>query len=364
MTKMIRGALLVLLLVPMAACNDSPTSPDGPGESFTFELALTVTGLATDDFILRFDWDPQGTFWAATFNGFLIRVQNGEQTVWDTSDWDRWNGRILDMFMDSQGRPWVSSEFGYAWFEGGGWSHREDFGGEPITLPVTALAVAPNGDLLFGSGQPGSGGLVMRRSGEWIKIEPGNSNYPSTMTLDIDVGSNNEFWVSPSPTGGSGGLVRVVSGEVTEVYNRNSGLLFNWIDAVSVGSQGVWLGYRVPGFDQPGVAEGGVQRLRPESDGLVTFDPYNTDVVSNRVPAVDEARDGTLWFTVAPDQDLLGCDTCKPGIGYIDTNGRVTAISSLNSNLAEDGFFPWIADDHQGTVHFAYNQSQIMRVIR
>ncbi len=364
MTKMIRSALLVLLLLPLAACNSDSTTPEGPGAPFTFELALTVTGLASDDFIYRFDWDLEGTFWAATFKGLLVRIQNGEQTVWDTTDWGRWNGRILDMFMDAQGRPWVSSELGYAWFENGTWSHREDFGGEPIIFPVTALAAAPNGDLLFGSGQPGSGGLVMRRSGSWIKIDQNNSTYPSTMTLDIDVGPDNEFWASASPTGGPGGLARVVSGEVTEVYNLNSGLRFNWIDAISVGSQGIWLGYRVPGFDQPGVAEGGIQRLRPATDALATFDPYDTDVVSNRVPAVDEAPDGTLWFTVAPDQDLLGCDTCKPGIGNVGIDGRVTTISSLNSGLDEDGFFPWIADDHQGTIHFAYKQFQIMRVIR
>lgn len=205
MSKLIRSSLLTLLTLSSVACNSDATGPEGPGAPFTYELALTVTGLAADDFVYRFDWDLEGTFWAASINGKLIRVQNGEQTTWDTTDWDRWNGRILDMFMDSQGRPWVSAELGYAWFENGQWSHREELDGEPIIFPITAIAAAPNGDLLFGTGQPGSGGLVARTSGIWTRIDRNNSTYPSTITLDIDVGPDNEFWVSASPTGGPGG---------------------------------------------------------------------------------------------------------------------------------------------------------------
>jgi hypothetical protein len=220
--------------------------------------------------------------------------------------------------------------------------------------------------VLLGVGDADAGGLLLRRGGHWQAITPTNSTLPSPLVHEIEVGGDASFWVASAQFQGNGGLSRVVAGEVTSVFDRaRTGLLYNWVVVIAVAGDHVWLGFAAPIYDEPDVAEGGIQELQLGRGVPDTLYPADTRLISNRVRSLVWSKAGELWFTTSVDANEGRCRTCVSGIGVIDTARRFHILSSLNADIAPNEFLPYIREAPDGTIHVARaERGQIVKVVR
>jgi hypothetical protein len=363
------GAALFLAM----ACDDG-TDP-GPEPVFTFETAFTFegAGLAEDDFIIGFDFAPDGTLWAITFQGTILRSAGGEVTAFDATDFAGPVTNMRDVIVDPQGRPWVTwvadaaPEGVAAVYDGGAW-HVEGPDDLMGTAPKGwAVAVNDAGDVMVGVGDAEVGGVFLRPAGStaWQLFTPENSALVSRLVNAIGVGPDGSFWVAAGQGyGGVGGVTRILDGAVVATYSVDDGLLYNEVSDVAYGDGRVWLAYRAFLFDEAG-PDGGLQAMPLDGGPLETWYPHTTDRVSSRVRKVAWSSAGELWFVTGLDEQVGACDECVVGVGYLDATGTLHAISHRDTDLAPNEFLTEIREGPDGRIYFARaGRNEIVRVVR
>jgi hypothetical protein len=333
------------------------------GVPFRLEVAYSFPSLAASDFITTFDFDGGGALWVASFDGAIIRVRNGQVTRFEAAS-ILGAVRVQDLFIDNAGRPWVAGGESVAAFDTEVWSRQgpTDFMG--LRPKVRQVAVNAAGDVLLAVGDADAGGLLLRRGERWQAITPANSSLPSPLVNEMKVGSDGSFWVASAQFQGKGGLSRLVDGQVTDVFDARSGLLYNWIDDLAIASGRIWLGFAVHIYDEPGSPDGGIQELPLGGGAPTAWYPFQSGLSSNRVRSLVWSAAGELWFTTDLDEDSE-CRTCLVSVGVKDATGRFHILSQLNSEVTRNEYLPAIREGPGGAIYVARaEQKQISKVVR
>lgn len=363
MSKRNLAASLLLVVPTLSACQD-PTEPTDR-LPFSLEVAYSFPMLEAGDFIKRFEFESTGELWVATFEGAVIRVAEGDTTVFDV-DADLGGQSTGSLFIDVLDRVWVPLGNGFAVHQDGVWTRHDP---PDVLTPGTSVrqvAVNASGDILLAAGNASGGGLLLRRADTWSALTPQNSSLPSSISHSLAVAENGDFWIGSAIwQGGQGGLSRIADGILELVGNTSSGLLYNSVDAIAVAGEEIYLGYHVPERDVVG-PDGGLQILSTTDGRLTSSFPYMTGLTSNRVRSLVYTKHDELWFTTGLDEGRPGCEICVVGVGHVDAAGEFRILSWVNYNeLAPNEYLPWITDDSAGNVYVARaDRGEIWRVIQ
>lgn len=350
------------LMVAVLGCGDDPTTPPPPAE-FDLEVAIEFPELDRDDFPRQLAFEGDGTLWVTTFQGGIIRITDGERTRFE-ADVAVGGTRPNDLFIDAADRVWVTAGEHLAVYQDGTWTPQTPPSRMGLDPLATQVAVNGAGDVLLGVGTATAGGLLLRRGGDWQVFTVDGSALPSPITHAIEVGPDGNFWVGSAAYQGHGGVSRVAGGQLTSVATTADGLLYDWIDDLTVTDGVIYLAYKVMLYDEMG-PDGGLQAISPQGDLLGTWLPHETELVSSRVIALAYTGEGELWFTTGLDHHRGACGTCFSGVSVIDAHGRAVVRSALNADLVENEYFPDIAVSPDGQVYvIATGPDQILRVVR
>lgn len=343
------GTAVVLAMAVFAGCDD-PAGNDPPG-TIELEEAFSFPELPPEDFLTHFAFDDGGVLWVATFGGTILRVSGDETTSSDVATVLGEEGRPNDLFVDALGRAWVTAGQSLAVFEDGAWTDMTPPSLMGLHPRIAEVAVNEAGEILLGAGAHPEGGLLLFRDGSWQLFTPDDSPLPSPITLEIAVGNDGDFWVGSGEFDRRrGGLTHVEDGQITAVFTRDDGLLYNYVDDIAIRGSDVYLAYDVMLVDGIG-PDGGLQRLSPESGAITTWLPASTGLTSSRVRSVTTTSAGYVWFVTSLDGDPFECTYCASGIGVIDPSGEMSVLSTFNSDLAPNEFLPQIGTDPDERVH-------------
>lgn len=344
---------LVALAILFSNCEES----DSP-KANTIKLVelLTLNDLDTDDFIVDFQFDTNGILWVASFYGDLYRIANNDTVIFNELNSPLQSDKINDIFIDYKNRVWIATNNGFAKYENGNWEIN-DMENTPLAISrVSQIAVNRKDEILIGNGSAIEGGLLFLTSdGLWKNYNTNNSKLPCTLTYEIELTEDDNFWISTAQYQGFGGVVKFENETITDVFNKYSGLLYNHIDNIEITSQHIWIGFWVGIFDKSAFPDGGIQRVDLESNNITNFFPNETSLVSNRITAMKLSSDNLLWFATSIDDP--GCINCLSGIGVILKNEDIIAISALNSDVISNDYFTELNEDFEGNMYVATEKS-------
>ncbi len=361
--KWLGSAGRVLLATAALTACDSPTEPGvtvfADGEGYGFPQ------LDEGDFIVQFAFQPDETLWVRTLGGALIRVVDGTSTYHAESMLG--GDKATDLFRAPDGRLWIAFEDGYGVLDGTHWTW---WNAPAEKLPGTAIrqiAVNGAGEVLMAAGHADAGGLLFLRGGVWSSLTPDNSALPSSVTHEIEPDGNGDFWVAqPTVVDHHGGLSRISAGQVTDVLSKDSGLLYDWADALEVVGNRLYIGFEVFPINRTtpdgAFPDGGLQILSTSDGDLQSRFPFETGITSNRIVSMVYAG-GFLWFTTGLDEARPGCETCFSGIGRLAPDGTFEVRSALTTDdLEPNEFLPWIDTSPSGGVYVIVDGRRIERV--
>lgn len=328
----------------------SPVVTDVPSPGLrTYEFPQLDDG----DYVVQFAFQPDWVLWVATLKGTLIRVAGGVTTYHAESELG--GGKATDLFRAADGRLWISFEEAYGVLDGTDWARWDAPALKNPGTAIREIAVNGSGEVLLGAGHADAGGLLLLQEGTWRALTPDDSPLPTSITNEIEVGADGDFWVGHGTVAGRGGLSRISGGEVAQVLTTDSGLLYNWIGALEAAGDRLYIGYEAFGVDvttaQGAFPDGGLQILSMSDGSLDARFPFETGVTSNRVRSM-VSFDGYLWFTTGLDEAQPGCETCFSGLGHLTPDGTLTAQSTLTgADLAPNAFLPWIDTGPDGAIY-------------
>lgn len=356
------GMMVGVAVVSVAGCSN-PTDPDAPSSGLgTYEFPKLEDG----DYVVQFAFQPDGTLWVATLNETLIRVAGGVTTYRAESELG--GGKATDLFRAADGRLWIAFEEAYGVLDGTEWVRWD---APALKTPGTAIreiAVNASGEVLLGAGHADAGGLLLLQEGTWRALTPDDSPLPNSITNEIEVAADGDFWVGHGiSVGGRGGLSRISGGEVAQVFTTDSGLLYNGIDALEAVGDRLYIGYAAFLFNvltaQGAFPDGGLQILSTSDGSLDSLFPFETGLTSNRVRSM-VFSDGYLWFGTGLDEARPGCETCFSGLGRLAPDGTLEVQSTLTgADLPPNAFLPWMDTRPDGAVYVIVEGVRIEPVV-
>jgi hypothetical protein len=353
--------LALFASLALTGCAETPLQP--AGAPLRIETAYSFPNLGTN-FVTNFDFAPDGTLWAVTFEGRIFRIRQGVVTPFDGA-LILGAAPVWDLFIDKLGQPWITAGSAVAFYDGSTWTRQEppDFMG--LAPKAGQIALNSAGDVMLGVGDVTAGGLMLRRNGTWQAITPQNSMLPSPTAREIEVAPDGSFWIGLAQHQGKGGLTRITNGSISAVYSAgSSGLLYNWIDDIAFATDRIWIGFSVPIYDVPAFPDGGMQSFPIDGGSPTSRFPSEAGIGSNRVASLVVGASGEVWFTTGLDEDS-GCTTCVSSIGVLDTDGTYKVISHLNSDVAPNEFMPQIRRGPDGGIYvLRASQNDIVKVSR
>lgn len=312
---------------------------------------FTVESNQDLDFITNFQFKSDGSVWIGTFNSGLYHVTQDGTIHYDTDNSPVPNNRVNDLYLDGSEKLWIATDNGFASYLNEDWAVFT-IDNTPLFIErVSQIAVDSKSNVLVGNGSAIEGGLILFTSdGDWKTYTPDNSLMPCSLILDIEVTDENWFWVSTGQNQGKGGIVLLEGDIITRALNiEETGLLYNWIDEIEIWENSLWVGYQVSIYNEPEIAEGGIQLVGLEENEITSFFPHETGLTSNRIHSIRLSSDNLLWFTTS----LETCQNCSAGIGFLNEAGEFLISSFLNSAIASNAFFPMLNEDHRGKMYVA-----------
>ncbi|CAN0430879.1 unnamed protein product, partial [Ectocarpus fasciculatus] len=305
-------------------------------------------------FITAFQFKDQETVWIGTFNTGIYRTSGSSSVNYNTSNSPLPDDRINDLFVDHLDRLWMATDNGFAMLHEEAWEvYTMD--NTPLLMPrISQIVVNGSDEIMIGNGNASEGGVLHRtKDGGWKNYTSENSLLPCNLILDIELEGDDVFWVSTAQLLGIGGVAKIENASITQVFNiEETGLLYNWIDNIEISNNALWVGFEVPIYNESGIAEGGIQRIDPQStNGVNTYFPNSTGLTSNRIRAMKLHSDNSLWFTTTFDDPA--CDNCVGGIGVLFENEKFLVSSSVNTDLPLNAFMPVLNEDNNGNMYVA-----------
>jgi len=351
-----------ILLLSFAAllfigCKNQDSDPEPVIQTIKLSEVHNLAMLDNEDFIVDFQFDQSGTLWVVAFWSGLYRLSGDEITSFNTSNSPLPDNRINDIFIDHLNRLWIATNNGFAKYDHETWEVYT-IENTPLAIPrISQISVNKQEEILLGNGDVLNGGLLFRnQEGIWKSFTAGNSNLPCNVIYEIELTESDDFWISTAQFQGVGGVVKFENETIGQVLNvENSGLLYNHIDNIEIDEENIWIGYWAAIFNEFGVPEGGIQRVNPESNNIMSFFPNETELVSNRITAMKLHSDNSLWFATVVDDP--GCENCFSGIGVIPASGNIVAVSALNSDIASNIYYTKLNEDNLGNMYVASEHS-------
>jgi len=354
---------IILFIVQFASCgdkNDNP-KPTIEGETFIAEEIYKFNEIKEGNFITQFEFDKNNVLWVATFNSGVLRVENNAVTKFNVANSNIGSDTITDLFIDPNNQVWIATNKGFSLFEKGKW-RKYDTSNTPLFENfISEIGVNHSGDILIGNGRAGTGGMLLYSNGSWQTFTPDNSSLPGSYINGIDISSKGDFWVGTGMFQGKGGLAKVSNGAIEQIHDATaSGLLYNAVDVLELTEKDdVWLGYSVRYLDKMGYPDGGIQKLNPGTGQILSWFPYDTKQISNRILSMKLSRDGDLWFSSVSDD----VPNSLHGLGVLNKDGSFDILSAVNYDIAANIFIPWITSDKNGSIFIA-NENMILKVTR
>jgi diguanylate cyclase (GGDEF)-like protein len=222
-----------------------------------------------DHRVLALHEDREGTLWIGTRGGGLVRLRDGEFTVFDTSS-GLSNNRVRSIYQDRRGRLWVGTDGGLSRFEGDRFT--SPLGLNPRAFAVMAIAET-DGALWFGTDGDG-----LLRLTDALEAYGRKDGLPSDAVRSLFAARDGTLWIGTR----GGGLARYRDGRFG-VLPLPPGV-GDTVGAVSEDRDGnLWIGTRGGGLLR--LADGAWSALT-QQDGL------SGDIVLSTY----EDREGNLWI--------------------------------------------------------------------
>lgn len=209
---------------------------------------------------------------------------------------------VRSMEYDSEGNLWIGTNNGGVSMRSpkGEWTHykeiiTENNGNVKVDISY-AIVQRENGELWMAVGGPTTPkGILVKKDNKWKVINSENSKLPSDFVQELELDGNGGLWI------GTGlGAVYVDKNENWAIYNKETGLALNSIDAIKPdGEGGVWLGYFVEaeGEGTNMVCKGAYQHIDKEGNITTYTDFKNKSYGGNWVRSISMDGKGGVWVT-------------------------------------------------------------------
>ena len=351
-----RKILLSLLSFVLLSCEKDADNT----HLVTFELEeIHQFDVGENNFIVQFEYDKENVLWVGTFDGGILKVDQGTVTRYTTENGSLGDDHINDIFIDHHNKVWIATNKGVSVFDGESWFNY-DMNNVPLFQEyVSEVAVNQSDQVLIGNGVAGNGGLLLYQEGKWQNFTPENSLLPSNIINEIEIDSKGDFWIGTSMYQGNGGILKISQGIIEKVYDSDQGLLYNAVDNLEIDDSTIWLGYEVFYLDEVEYPDGGIQQINQEGIMKASWFPADTKAVSNRVNNTKLSSTGELWFTTVHDD----CLNCINGIGVLNDQKKFDVLSAVNYDVESNIYITYIIEDPQGNINIA-QENKIYKVIK
>lgn len=241
------------------------TTKDGLGADFIIWMENTLAV------------SPEGVLWVGTFGGGVSRFDGKTWTTYTTKD-GLLSDKVTAVAIAPNGDLWCThpaSVCGISHFDGEKWSVSAAGGLGLASCNLVNIAFAPNGTLWAGGSNS-----VVRRNGETWSSFGSAAGLKVPVALNMDIGSNGRVWVS-------GGGVSCYANNTWTHYSfekigakaNDSGIVPLAVDAENV----LWVGVYGSGI------------FRYDSKSWSKFTPKDGPALTN-VWSITVAPDGAIWF--------------------------------------------------------------------
>ncbi|MGH9763113.1 MAG: ligand-binding sensor domain-containing protein, partial [Blastocatellia bacterium] len=234
--------------------------------------------------------DRDGTIWAGTWDGGLVRLKDGKVDTYTTEKNGLSNNVVLSVFRDSRGSLWVGTGNGLNLLRGDRFVVYGEHDGL-VGHDIRTIAEDSKGALWIGT----TSGLSRLKDGQFASYTVANG-LSNNFVRDVYEDKNGALWIATY----GGGVNRFKDGVFTKC-NSESGLSDDFISRILDDDQGnLWMSsnrgiIRVNKAQLDNFAEGKVRSITPTlygvADGMRT-----AECNGGAQPAGWKAADGTLWF--------------------------------------------------------------------
>lgn len=330
---------------------------------------------------------PDGTIWVGTNTGGLAKFKDNIWTVFNTSNSSIPANTIYSLATDSSGRVWVGTFSGLASFDGSNWTVYTTSNSGITANQVRVIAIDTDQSVWMAY----SGSTLSRFDGtNWTTYTSSNSTSINSFSIDED--GIKWFGINGA------GILRFDGTNWTQIPTSNSGLLKNTIQALEIDESGnKWIGTSsdIMKFDNlnwtwfktNNVSATGnpINAIQQDSNGNLwvgsnpfgaqtsataggvirfteslwsTFTSYNSDLSHNYINAIQEAPDGTIWFSGKAHS--VNSVPVEGGLSFFDgttwvnytTASTGAPISDLNGIAIDSSGKIWCATTGGGIVRF------------
>ena len=319
--KKVCVAFILFVLILLLSCSDNSTEPEQ--DEGTWTTYTTSDGLPSDT-VGAIAFGPDGELWCVPLAEGGMGVAHFDGNTWKQYTANDGLGSNVILWMEntlavsSDGDLWVATLGGVSHFNGEVWTtYTTDDG--LLADTVTAVAIAPNGDLWCAHPAPNCG--LSRFNGEkWIVYTANDLSLSLCYLLSLAFSPSGTLWAG-------GGVVLCFDGENWTSYSSETGMQQPIALYMDIGPDGkIWIaGNGVSCFDGTtwtyysyeaigaGSEQEGVIPVAVDSDNVVwvgltgdgvfrydgesweKFTPKDGPVLTN-VFSITVAPDGAIWF--------------------------------------------------------------------
>ncbi|MFN7137716.1 MAG: two-component regulator propeller domain-containing protein [Limisphaerales bacterium] len=239
------------------------------------ELEIHTTGERGERWLADIIQTKDGSIWASSVNGGLIRIQGEAVRRYDTSEGLLTN-YVLSIFEDSKSNLWIGTARGLNLFQNGrfvSYTNKPGLGSDAIT----AIAEDSEGNLLIGTSR---GGLKVMKNDSIRSFTTENLLIHNGILCILE-DREKRLWI-----GTSRGLTCVVDGKPMH-YTTDEGLLHNKVKSIMQDRSGdIWIG-----------TQEGLQKFRDGTFQTISVgESTSVDFDGIQFPfAIREDHEGNIW---------------------------------------------------------------------
>jgi ligand-binding sensor domain-containing protein len=238
-------------------------------------------------------------------NGPILKAQNPEWKVYNTSNSGLPNDGVSCLTIDGSGNIWIGT---YDWdtdnggglvkYDGVNWTVYDTSNSSLPDIFVRCLVIDESGNKWIGTGDTYERWffgreLVKYDGANWTVYDTSNSSLPDNDVYCLAVDNNGDIWI-----GTDGGLAKYNGTNWTVYYNSNSGLPYNYITSLAIDRSGnKWIGTGGKSLSFPIFSPYEKGKGLAKYDGInwTVYDTSNSGLPDNGVNCLAIDLTGNIW---------------------------------------------------------------------
>ena len=275
--------------------------------------------------------DNQGDLWLGTTDRGLMRIsQFGIERLEVTDGLPE--QRVISLFQDDEASIWVGTNGGLMRLRDAPFTSYTEQHGLAGNYVRSVLAHS-DGSMWVGS----STGLSHIKNGQVTRLPLTMADGTPPSVLSLAEGLTDELWVGTY----THGLLRLIQGELVDVYGRADGIAANEIRAILPAEDGsVWIGTAI-----------GLSQLH---DGVVKNYGVDNGLPGDFIMNLHQAVNGDIWVGTGAGAAIMREGTITP----VYLNSQENAEYAFGFYAEPSGDYMWLATD-RGLLRYRYADASL-----